>query len=60
MVKIIGVMIAICGVIMIYDARSITKKFFSFGDQNEGSMGLKFTGFLITIVGSFIVFYNML
>ena len=37
----IKVIILMIGVIMIYDARSITKKVFSFGDQNEAVMTLK-------------------
>ena len=58
MLKIIGILLALVGVIFIYDARTITKKFFSFGDQNEGSLGLKMTGFLISITGALIVFFN--
>ena len=44
----LGIVIATCGVILIYDARPITKKMFSFGDQNDGALGLKITGFLIS------------
>ena len=47
----IGLFLAIIGVILIYDARIITKKAFGFGDQNEASMGLKILGFLIAIAG---------
>ena len=36
---IIGLLIAILGVIMIFDARMLTKKFFGFGDQNEATSG---------------------
>lgn len=50
--KLLMVTLILLGVILIYDARSITKKFFSFGDQNEGAMGLKILGFFITIVCS--------
>ena len=32
---IIGLFIAIIGIIMIFDARLLTQKFFGFGDQNE-------------------------
>jgi len=48
---ILGAIIALIGVILIYDARPITKKLFSFGDQNEGTKGLKIIGFLFIIVG---------
>lgn len=56
-IKIIALLIILVGVILIYDARIITKKFFSFGDQNEGSLGLKIWGFILTIVGSVIIFF---
>ena len=45
------------GVIFIYDARSITKKFFGFGDQNEGSLGLKMIGFFLSICGGIVLYF---
>ena len=51
-VKILGILLVLTGVILIYDARNITKKFFGFGDQN----GLKIIGFIIAIVGGIIIF----
>lgn len=57
-VKLIGVIIILIGVIMIYDARTLSKKFFGFGDQNEASNGLKILGFIITIVGGLIIYFN--
>ena len=32
--EIIGLLIVVLGIIMIFDARYLTKRFFSFGDQN--------------------------
>ena len=55
-VKILGILLVLTGVILIYDARNITMKFFGFGDQNEGSSGLKIIGFIIAIVGGIIIF----
>jgi hypothetical protein len=46
-------------VILIYDARPITKKMFSFWDQNDGALGLKITGFLITIIGMILAYCNI-
>ena len=43
---IIGLLIAIIGVIMVFDARLLTKKFFGFGDQNEATAGFKIICFL--------------
>lgn len=56
-IKIFALLIILVGVILIYDARILTKKFFSFGDQNEGSLGLKIWGFIITILGGVIIYF---
>ena len=53
---VVGMILVLIGVIMIFDARIITKKLFSFGDQNEGVLGLKIVGFILTIIGGGIVF----
>ena len=59
MIKIIlGLLLATLGVIMIYDARPLTKKMFSFGDQNEATSGLKILGFIISIIGALLVYCN--
>ena len=46
------------GVILIYDARPISRKMFGFGDQNEASMGLKIIGFIFSIIGALLVYFN--
>ena len=56
---IIGLIIATIGVICIFDARVITKQMFGFGDQNEGSTGLKILGFLVSITGALIIYFNI-
>ena len=43
---------------MIYDARPLTKKMFSFGDQNEATSGLKILGFIISIIGALLIYCN--
>ena len=55
-ISLLAVLMMLAGVILIYDARIITKNFFGFGDQNEGSSGLKIIGFIIAIVGGIIIF----
>lgn len=55
--KIIGLLFVLSGVTLIFDARIITKRFFGFGDQNEGSAGLKIIGFIISIVGAVIIYF---
>jgi len=53
----LGLVFAMVGVIMVYDARILTKKLFSFGDQNEASLGFKLLGFIIAIIGGLIIFF---
>lgn len=57
--KLIGVILVLLGTILIYDARIITKKFFSFGDQNDATQGLKILGFIIAIIGGLVVYFNL-
>ena len=56
-VEIIGTIILMCGVILIYDARPITKKVFSFGDQNDGVKGLKIVGFILSAIGGLLMLF---
>lgn len=55
---IIGLIIAVIGVIMIYDARILTKKLFGFGDQNEATAGLKILGFILAMIGVLLIYFN--
>lgn len=55
--KILMLLLILFGVILIYDARGITKTYFSFGDQNEGSTGLKFMGFIFAIIGGLVLYF---
>lgn len=50
-ISFIGTIVLMMGVILIYDARPITKKIFGFGDQNDATTGLKILGFIFSIVG---------
>lgn len=54
--KIVILALILIGIVFIYDARTLTKRFFSFGDQNEGSAGMKFLGFILSIIGGIILF----
>ena len=57
--RLIGLLLILAGVIMIYDARILTKNLFSFGDQNEASTGLKILGFIISIIGALVLYFNI-
>ena len=58
-IKLIAIIMVLIGVIMIYDARILTKKFFGFGDQNEASSGLKILGFILAVIGGLIIYFNL-
>ena len=55
--RLIMMILILIGITLIYDSRIITKKFFGFGDQNEGSAGLKIIGFIIAIVGGIAMYF---
>ena len=57
--KILGLIISALGVIMVFDARYLTKRFFGFGDQNQATLGFKILGFIIAIIGALIVYFNL-
>lgn len=56
--KILGLVFLIVGVIMVYDARLLTRNWFGFGDQNEASLGFKIFGFILCVIGGVIVYFN--
>jgi len=55
--NLIGALILLAGIILIYDARIITKKMFGFGDQNEATTGFKILGVLLSLVGILIIYF---
>lgn len=56
--KILGAILAVLGIILVYDARPITRRTFSFGDQNEASMGMKIIGFVFAIAAGLLIYFN--
>ena len=55
--RLVGALILLAGVVLIYDARIITKKMFGFGDQNEATSGFKILGVFISIAGTIIIYF---
>lgn len=55
---VIGTFLGVIGTCLIYDCRIITKKIFSFTDQNEGVFILKMVGFTLFIIGGFLIFFR--
>ena len=56
---VIGVLVALIGTIMVFDARRLTEKLFSFGDQNEGTAGMKIVGFILAMIGALLIYFNI-
>ena len=54
----IGIISLVCGVKFIHDARPIVKKYFSFGDKNDATLGLKIFGFAFVIIGGLLIYFN--
>ena len=46
------------GIKFVFDARPIVKKYFSFGDKNDATMGLKIFGALFILLGGILVYFN--
>lgn len=55
--RLIGTVILLMGVVLVYDARIITKKVFDFRDQNEATSGFKILGAIVAIVGGLIILF---
>ena len=63
MVKVIfnllAMIIILLGTLSIFDARKLSKKFFSFQDQNSSTAVLKIIGYIISIIGLIILKINL-
>lgn len=57
--KIISLILILTGTIFTYDARILSTNWFSFGDQNEATSGIKILGFIIAMIGA-IMFYDII
>lgn len=53
--KLIGSIIALVGVVLIFDGRRVAKKYFDYGEENIATTGVKSFGFLIAIVGAILM-----
>ena len=56
-VMLIGFLLIMLGVIAIYDARKLSKKWFNFFDANSGARWFKIGGFLFSIIGTLTIFF---
>lgn len=50
--NLIGIIIIAIGAVCVYDARNLTKKFFSSSDTNSATKTFKIVGFFMFLIGS--------
>ncbi len=50
-----GSLILLVGLCLIFDSRTIVKKYLNFGEENNSVLGLKILGFIIVLVGGLIL-----
>ena len=55
---IISVILLVIGVKFIFDARPIVKKYFSFGQENDATLGLKLFGLMFLVIGALIFYFK--
>jgi hypothetical protein len=55
--KLVGSIIMLCGVVLVYDARIITKRYFKNENQNSFAKKSKIIGTIICVSGGIIVFW---
>lgn len=58
-IELFALIIILIGTVSVFDARSLSKKFFSFGDQNTSVAILKIAGFIVSVIGLIIIRINM-
>jgi hypothetical protein len=56
--KIIGALIALIGIIMVYNSRYLVKKYFNYGEENTATLGMKMFGLVAALIGGFIIYFN--
>lgn len=56
-VTVVGMILVLLGTVMIFDARIITKKIFSFGDQNGATRWMKIIGVVATVIGAGVIIF---
>ena len=50
--KLIGSILALVGMVLVFDGRRVVKKYFDFGEENLATSGMKSLGFIIAVIGS--------
>ena len=54
-ITILGYILLAVSAILLFDAREITEKWFSFGDRNDAVKTMKIVGFALFVIGGVII-----
>ena len=54
-IGLVGTIIITIGTILIYDARQISKRRFSYSDVNNATASLKIVGFVLSTIGGLLI-----
>lgn len=55
-IQLIGSVIALVGVILVFDGRRVAKKYFDYGEENIATTSVKSLGFIIAVIGAVMMF----
>ena len=53
--ELFGSILVFIGAIWIFDGRRVVKKYLNFGEENLATQGIKIFGFLLAVVGGFMM-----
>lgn len=56
--KLIGTIVMMIGIILVYDARQLTKKFFKVNNLNVATFTCKVIGFTLFVIGGLIILFT--
>ena len=55
--KLVGTIVVMIGIILVYDARQISRRVFSISDLNSATFWCKVSGFMMFVIGGFLILF---
>ena len=52
---IIGALVVLVGLLILFEARRLVKKYFNYGEENTATLGMKIVGVALVLVGGLIM-----
>ena len=57
--KLFGSILMLIGALWIFDGRRVVRKYLNFGEENLATQGIKIVGFLLVVVGGFLIGFGL-